>query len=115
MIVQEPKKSPAAQEGRLKALVPLAPLCLSDDAPSRVNWRLRGCFPRDAPAGLEEGDVVSMLVKGGHAGAMTWQGVENMRTKRTELEKVGGEDLVWDAGCASVETITRSEERQWVE
>jgi hypothetical protein len=64
---------------------------------------------------LEEGDVVSMLVKGGHAGAMTWQGVANMRTKRMELEKIGGEDSVWDAGCSSVETIARSEERQWVE
>jgi hypothetical protein len=47
-------------------------------------------------------------------GAMTWQRVANMRAEGMELEKTGG-GIGFNAGCSSVETISRSEERQWLE
>ena len=37
-----------------------------------------------------------------------------IRAEGGELEKIGGNGS-WDAGCSSVEAITRSDERQWVE
>jgi hypothetical protein len=47
-------------------------------------------------------------------GVITWQRVVNMRAEGMELEKTGG-GHGFNAGCSSVETILRSEERQWVE
>jgi hypothetical protein len=58
----------------------------------------------DGAAELEGGDMVSVLV------------VQNMGVEGVDLEKKRGEDSAWNAGCSSVETITRSEKKkQWVE
>jgi hypothetical protein len=64
---------------------------------------------------LEEGDVIAMAVKDVTAQAMTWQRKVNMRAEGMELEKIGGENYNFDAGCSSVETISRNENGQWVE
>jgi hypothetical protein len=67
---------------------------------------------------LEAGEESSRKTKRrrrGHVGAVTWQRMENMRGEGMELEKTGGVSRQYDAGCSSVETISRSEERQWVE
>jgi hypothetical protein len=69
---------------------------------------------RALDSGGEEASRKIKRRRRGHDGAATWQRVVGMRAEGEELEKIGGNDS-WDAGCSSVETITRSEERQWVE
>ena len=68
---------------------------------------------RALDSGGEEASRKIKRRRRGHDGAVTWQRVVGMRAEGEELEKIGGNDS-WDAGCSSVETITRSEERQWV-
>ena len=69
---------------------------------------------RALDSGGEEASRKIKRRRRGHDGAVTWQRVVGMRAEGEELEKIGG-NVNWNAGCSSVETITRSEERQWVE
>jgi hypothetical protein len=90
--VDEAKAAVAREQGAEEARQELHRVAVRTDGAAVREDDTEPKSLENGTAGLKEGDMVSMLVKRGHDGSMTWQRVQNMRTEGMDLEKEGGED-----------------------